>query len=294
MRRIPPDCTPLEFGPSDSSTTTFPRSTGGVPLPPRRIARSERLCLASLGPVQRAALVDRLYGVYRQTVWGDTREQFAANLFGVGSVRLKLFFGADDELAGFAYLGVERLPYGGRVHRVLFGGAFFRLGYRGGMRGLLFGLSEACRFKIRELGTPIAYVTRSSSPAAYRLLASTMPRIHPSRRCQTDADVESLLRLVSARRHYIPVGDTPWIVRSGAAPLDASRLSRIERDPEARFFLDRNPRFAQGEALLVWIPADAANILRGGFRLLCARMVRSSRLVNACFPRRKAKELVAR
>ncbi|MHA7653161.1 hypothetical protein ACX9NE_21405 [Mycobacterium sp. ML4] len=242
--------------------------------PPRRITRSERLCPATLGPVECTALVDRLYGIYSETVRGDTREQFAANLLGASRVRLKLFFGADDELAGFAYLGLEHVQHEGRVHGILYGGAFFQLGYRGGIRGLLFGLNEACRFKIRRPGTPIAYVTRSSSPAAYRLLASTMPRIYPSCGCGTPAELEPLMRVVSARRRYIPVSDNPWIVRSAAVPLDALRLGRIAGDQDVRFFLERNAGFAQGEALLVWIPADAANIARGVFRLLRAQTAR--------------------
>jgi hypothetical protein len=76
-----------------------------------------------------------------------------------------LFYGECDELAGFTYAGV-----------------FFRLGYRGGSSAMLWGLRQALRLKLREPLTLVAYCTRSSSPAVYRLLASLMPDIYPSRR----------------------------------------------------------------------------------------------------------------
>ncbi len=240
----------------------------------RRIVRSENLRAVSLEPAQRCALVDRLYGVYSETVHGDTRDEFEAQVFGAGEVRLQLFYGARDELAGFLYAGVERMEYAGRMHAVFCAGVFIRLGYRGGRLGALFGLRQALRFKVHEPRTSLAYLTRSSSPAVYRLLASTMPRVYPSRRYKTPTDVEALVRAFSVRRQYVPVGEDAWLVRSGATPLDASRLRRLEHNPEARFYVEHNPRFAEGESLLVWIPLDAANLVGGFVRMLRARLTR--------------------
>lgn len=241
---------------------------------PRRIVRSEYLRLASLDPSQRSSVIDQLYGVYSETVQGDTRDQFEAQVFGGGEVRLALFYGTRDELAGFTYAGIDRMEHRGRTHAVFCAGVFFRLGYQGGKSGALFGLREALRFKLREPRTPLAYCTRSSSPAVYRLLASTMPEIYPSRRYQTPANIEAVVRAFSVRRHYVPVSANSWVVRSGATPRNASRLRHINDDPEVRFYTELNPRYADSEALVVWIPLGPRNIIGGLSRLLRARLAR--------------------
>ncbi len=241
---------------------------------PRRIIRSEYLRMASLAAAQRSMVIDQLYGIYSETVQGDTREQFEAQVFGGGKVRLALFYGARDELAGFTYAGIDRMNHGGRTHAVFCAGVFFRLGCQGGKSGALFGLREALRFKLREPRTPLAYCTRSSSPAVYRLLASTMPEIYPSRRYQTPADIEAVVHAFGVRRKYVPVGEGPWVVSSGATPRNASRMRRINGDPEARFYTELNPRYADCEALVVWIPLGPVNIVGGLWRLLRGRLAR--------------------
>ncbi len=218
-RSVAGQCVPLVAAPMRSTSAITLREFVGereiiVPAPPsaapvrgdrpQRIVRSERLRLASLDASQRSTVIDHLYDIYSETVQGDTREQFEAQVFGGGEVRVALFYGTRDELAGFTFAGIHRMHHGGRTHAVFGAGVFFRLGYQGGKSSALFGLREALRFKLREPRTPLAYCTRSSSPAVYRLLASTMPEIYPSRRY--------------ARRSWArspPAGSTP---RSARAP----------------------------------------------------------------------------
>ncbi len=239
-----------------------------------RIVRKDYLRWASLEPAQRSALIDGLYAVYSATVRDLTRDEFETLVFGAGNGRLALFYGEGEELAGFTYARIERMEHAGRTHAVFCAGVYFRPGCRGGVLGALFGLREALRFKLRQPRTPLAYCTRSSSPAPYRLLASTMPRVYPSRKHQTPAEVEALACALTARRQYVRVGKSPWVVRSGATPRDASRLGRIEHDPDVRFYTELNPRFAEGHSLLAWVPLDAANVAGGLFRALRAKLAR--------------------
>ncbi len=241
---------------------------------PGRIVRSERVRLGSCWSERRSALVDRLYAVYSETVRGDTRDEFEAQVFGTGEHRLVLFYGECDELAGFAYAEIERVEHAGRRLAVFGAGVCFRVGYCGGLSAALWGFRQALRLKLRAPFTPLAYCTRSSSPAVYRLLASTVPKIYPSRRCATPVHIAALAHTISARRKYVPVGDGGWVVRSGAIPRDPSRLRRLGRDPDVRFYTELNPRFAEGESLLVWIPLDAVNVARGLGRVLRARSAR--------------------
>jgi hypothetical protein len=242
---------------------------------PRRIVGTEYLKSASLSPEQRSVVVDQFYDVYRESVRGYSREEFEAKVFGPEEFRMALCYGPRGEFAGGVCARIERFEHRGRPHAVFCASVYFRLGYRGGAASARFGLREALRFKLRQPRTSLAYLTRSSSPAAYRLLASRMPRIYPSRKRATPAEVEALMLAHAARRpQYVPVGEDHWVVRSAATPCNASRLRKLERDPDVRFYLQRNPRFADGEALLVWLPLDVANVAGGLCRLLRERFRR--------------------
>ena len=60
-------------------------------------------------------------------------------------------------------------------------------------------------------------------------------------------------------------------MRTPAKPHDASRLRRLDDDPDVRFYKELNPRFADGNSVLAWVPLNTPNIVGGLVRLLRAR-----------------------
>lgn len=262
---------PTVHAPSDTSDRAASTAQNNQP---KRVTRTNYLSAASLTPAQRTALIDDFFDIYRETVHGFDRTEFESQLFGAGEVRLALFYGADDELAGFATLQTENITHDNSTHAVYCGSTYFRLGYNGGPSSMLFGLREALRFKLRHPRTPLAYLTRNASPAVYRLIDSIMPTKYPSPACEAPAHIEALVRIVGQRRGYIPVAKSPWVVNSVATPHDPSRLQRLENDPSVQFYLRTNPQFAQGNSLLVWTPLNIPNIAGGFSRALRRRLRR--------------------
>jgi hypothetical protein len=260
--------------PGDADVSTPPSAPLLRRAHPRRIVRREYLQSSSLDPAQRCAMIDRLYGVYCETVCGDSRDEFEGLVFGAGEVRFALFYGTQGELAGFSYAAIERIANAGRRHAVFLGGVFFRLGYHSGALAVLFAIRQALRLRLRHPRVRMAYLTRSTTPAVYRLLATTFPRHYPDCRRQTPDEVEALVRELSVRRRYVPIGGNPWVVTEDTSLRVPSRLGRLEDNPLARFYIQLNPRFAEGESLLTWIPLDAANIAAGIFLSLRALLAR--------------------
>src|SRR5436305_888794 len=85
----------------------------------RRIVCTECLRASSVNLAANRALLDQLYAVYSETAHGTTREELEALILGAdGHFRLALFYGADDELAGFSYANIECVEHGGRRHAV--------------------------------------------------------------------------------------------------------------------------------------------------------------------------------
>jgi hypothetical protein len=265
-----------------------PAATGGAGLSPsataahnsaagklsKRISRTRYVYSESLSPAQRTALVDQLYEIYCETARGDSRDVFEALVFGANDVRIALFYGPVDELAGYSYVATEQIDHANRTYAVQRAGVFWRLGYGGGLSSMAFGLTNGLRYKFRHPRIPLAYLTRSTTPAVYRLLASLMPRVYPSPKLQTPDHVLALLPLLSARRGYVPVGGNPWVVREDTSLCEPSRLRRLDDDPYARFYTQLNPRFADGESVLTWVPLDLANIASGLFNVMRKRLAR--------------------
>ena len=185
--------------PGDADVPTPPSAPPLRRVHTGRIVRREILRSADLDPVQRSALIDRLYDIQCETLCGESRDEFEAGIFGEGEVCFALFYGARDELAGFSHAAIERIEHAGRKHAVFCAGVFFRQGYHGGLSALFFAIRQVLHFKLREPRTPLAYLTRSTTPVAYRLLAMATPRIYPSPRHQTPDEVDALVRELSMR-----------------------------------------------------------------------------------------------
>ncbi len=242
-----------------------------------RIVRCERVPSRSLSYDQRSALLDRLYCVYSETMYGHTREQFERHLFSAGELTFALYYGTFGELAGFAFNGVQCVTHGKSRMAAFSGGGFFRPGYNGcGVVAMFFGLRQALRFKLRQPGTALGYLARTSSPVAYCLFTRTMPRVYPCRTCATPVEVDNLVQSIGEGRHYVRTNADSWVVRSDAIPRDASRMSKLDDHPDVRFYSRINPRFCEGDALLVWIPLNAANIVGGLYRQVRLRVFRWS------------------
>lgn len=268
-QQIPTPATAGGVGPSPSAAAARNSAAGKRS---KRISHTAYLYAQSLNPAQRTALIDLLYETYCETVRGDSRDVFEALVFGAPDVRFALFYGPAGELAGYSYAATEQIDHAGRTYAVQRAGVFWRLGYGGGPSSMAFGLTNGLRYKFRHPRIPLAYLTRSTTPAVYRLLASLMPRVYPSPERQTPDHVLALIPLLSARRGYVPVDGNPWVVREDTSPCEPSRLRRLNDDPYARFYTELNPRFADGESVLTWVPLDLANIAGGLFNVMLRRL----------------------
>src|SRR3954454_897389 len=72
----------------------------------KRIVRTEYMRASSVDIAQRSELLEQLYACYSETAHGTTREQLKVLIDGAGEFWIALFYGANDELAGFSYASI--------------------------------------------------------------------------------------------------------------------------------------------------------------------------------------------
>lgn len=235
----------------------------------RRIASTRRVTLGDLPPAERERLCADAHALYSRYKSGVDRATFDRQFFADDAARVALFHADDGEFAGFACASLAHVTHGGRVHAVYSALLFVDTRFRGAREATFFALTEALRAKLRAPLTPLAYLGVVTSPASYRMFAAAMPTFYPNRRAPVPTAVAELVRSAVARRGLVFEDDERWLVRSLGVVRHPGRLSASETlrgDPDARHYVDHNPRFADGVAMLLWVPLTLAN--------LCGALVR--------------------
>jgi hypothetical protein len=258
-----------------SQTIPHPTSVSDPPRGERaargarlRVTRTSRVVLGELSEGERRDLCARAYEIYASFKKDVDRSTFERAFFSDDQARVALFHGEDEAFAGFAAASLRRVAHRGKEHAVYSALLFIDARYKGTREASLFALAEALRFKLREPWTPLAYMGVTSSPASYRMFSVTMPIFYPTRRGPVPPEIEGLVR-EAARVRGLALDPERWLVRGLGAPRHPERLRRaktLRDDPDARFYLEQNPGFADGTALLLWVPLT--------FRNICGAMVR--------------------
>ncbi|MEO0602588.1 MAG: hypothetical protein AAF211_14185, partial [Myxococcota bacterium] len=137
-----------------------------IDAPRESVARTRRLTWCRQSAAERHRLLDACYALYRETSSTLSRHELEAQ-FAHPSTRLGLFYAKSGALVGFSNAAVLRIDVDGRSHAVFSAGVYFRLCVRGGSASVVFGLTEALRYKLLAPHVPLAYMAMASSPAPY-------------------------------------------------------------------------------------------------------------------------------
>ncbi|APR82780.1 Hypothetical protein A7982_08129 [Minicystis rosea] len=227
------------------------------------IARTRHVVLGRLAASERMDLCTKAYAIYAMYKSGVDRVTFEQSYFSNDATRVSLYYGDDGALAGFTSSVIQRVEHEGRRHAVYSALLFIDTRYKGSAAASISCMLEALRFKLTEPSTPLACMGVITSPASYRRFAVTMPTMYPTRRAPVPAAIAALMRRTAELRGLAFVDDDRWLVRGSGAPKHPDRLrgsKTLADDPDARFYLDRNPTFGEGTGLLIWIPLDLVNL----------------------------------
>jgi hypothetical protein len=249
------------------NTSTRERQETGEAGTKARLARIpvtdvKHVVLSDLSPAERAKIIDDTYAISVAYFPDNTRDGFERAFFSGDRTWVFLYHGADGALCGFAALSLVRVSHEGKEHAVFKGTIVVDTRYKLVPEARLPILIEALRWKLSNPRTPVAYVGLCSSPSVYRLLAGSVPCIYPSRRAETPATIQALLLKAVRMRGCSVVDEDKLLVRATSRPAypDRIRASRsLQDDPDARFYLEQNPRF-EDLYMAVWLPLDLRNV----------------------------------
>ncbi len=236
------------------------------------LASSERLRLGDLHPGPRARLTAALYSLWSEYFVGADIHTFTKTHI-YEDTRLILGFGPGGDLAAFANLNVYALQVGTRRQRVITSGLFIRQDYRATAQMVQLGTREGLRIWSEHPTQPLGVLTLATHPLSFSAMSRLIRQFYPHPECETPSEIVETMHTI-ARLRNLPVDPKdPFLIRFPARSRhpDRIRASRTYRrgGPAIDRFESRAPDWAEGQALMVYMPFNTTNV-RGVIRQLPA------------------------
>jgi hypothetical protein len=231
-----------------------------------KIARSDIVVPSQLDPAARQAFIDALYKVHCEVFDGVTREAFAKYVVESKAEQtwINVHRNHAGEIVGYFALHVFERVLAGRLSAIFRAEAGTMRTYRGGNTNTSFGLKLALPYLLRHPGRRVYYLGSLVHPSSYCLFAKLFDVVWPSSRHPPPPDVLAFMdELANSFGLERVTSDNPltrqvhWITRD----------SEVERHywrhcdkPAARFFIEANPGYGEGDGLVTLVRVDAHNL----------------------------------
>lgn len=228
---------------------------------------AERIDPSVLDERRRAELSRQLYEVHRTAFAGLDRHAFDRYVVNspAQETRLLLYRSRNRELIG--YFGVHRfdMEVDGKPVVVFRAEVGLRPEFRQRDAVLSFWWTEATRFKIRHPGKDVYFFFVPVNPSSYAMVARYIHESYPGRSHDIPADKLRLMMQLASRFGLTPVHEGSPLVRKVGWMTQATGQEqdywRSSTNPYVRFYIDANPRFAEGHGLLTLVPVTITNTL---------------------------------
>lgn len=220
-----------------------------------------------LDPAARRALIDAIYPLHRQVFAGIDRAEFEAYVLEPGTPhRWLVVVRAGDSAVGYSTVHVRDLVVNGAPIRLVRGaGGLLPAHRKQGAPILSRFVAARCSWAmLTAQGRPTWFAGAIMSPASHRMVATMLSGMSPRPERPPSPEMTHLLHGVADAIGMPPsiTGD-PGVRRAGWTVhfSDAAR-ARIaaSTDPTTRYFLKRNPHFADGEGIVFLAPVTVRQI----------------------------------
>jgi CRP-like cAMP-binding protein len=231
-----------------------------------QIARSEVVVPSKLDPAAREAFIDALYKVHCEVFDGVTRDAFAKYVVESQAEQtwINVHRNHAGEIVGYFALHIFERELGGQSSAIFRAEAGTMRSYRGGNTNTRFGLKLVLPYLLRHPGRRIYYLGSLVHPSSYCLFAKLFDVIWPSARHPPPPAVLAFMdALANSFGLERVTADNPltrqvhWITRDSEAERNYWRNCN---KPAARFFIEANPGYGEGDGLVTLVKVDTHNL----------------------------------
>jgi hypothetical protein len=231
-----------------------------------KIARSDIVVPNKLDLAARQAFIDALYKVHCEVFDGVDRDAFAKYVVESRAEQTWINVHRNDagEIVGYFALHIFERRLAGRPSAIFRAEAGTMRTYRGGDTNTRFGLRLALPYLLRHPGRPVYYLGSLVHPSSYSLFAKLFDVVWPSSRHPPPPAVLAFMdELANSFGLERVSADNPltrkvhWITRDSEAERHYWRHCD---KPAARFFIEANPGYGEGDGLVTLVKVDAHNL----------------------------------
>ena len=231
-----------------------------------KIARSDVVIPSTLDTAARQRFIDALYQVHSQVFDGVSRDAFAHYVVESKAERTWVNVHRNDagEIVGYFALHIFERELGGQPSAIFRAEAGTLRTYRGGNTNARFGLRLALPYLLRHPGRRVYYLGSLVHPSSYCLFAKLFDVVWPSSRHPPPPAVLAFMdELANSFGLERVSADNPltrhvhWITRDSEVER---RYWRMCDKHDARFFIDANPGYGEGDGLVTLVHVDAHNL----------------------------------
>jgi hypothetical protein len=207
-------------------------------------------------PAERAGaeLLDAMYALYSEHYAAVTFERFADDLADKGHVLIVR--DAEGRMRGFSTLAVTETDCRGVPLRAIFSGDTIMHRDYWGHQSLAFGwIKFAGSVKAQAPGVPLYWFLITKGHRTYRYLSAFSINFYPRWDRPTPGHELEIMHILAKRRFESAFDERRGLIhhpvsRGHLRPELASVGELERRRDDVRFFLERNPDFAQGDELV--------------------------------------------
>jgi len=230
------------------------------------IARSDIVVPNKLDPAARQEFIDALYKVHCEVFDGVSRDAFAKYVVESKAERTWINVHRNDagEIVGYFALHIFERELGGQASAIFRAEAGTMRTYRGGDTNTRFGLKLALPYLLRYPGRPVYYLGSLVHPSSYSVFAKLFDVVWPSARHPPPPAVLAFMdELANSFGLARVTADNPltrrvhWITRD--SEVERHYWRQCDK-PAARFFIEANPGYGEGDGLVTLVKVDAHNL----------------------------------
>lgn len=243
---------------------------------------SRLVTLHTLGHSECRGLLSRIHAVQREVFHEvGSVDMFSDFVLGAGASELYAWLlerRDDGQLVGYNVIRYHECDVAGRRAGVYYADVGLLPGYRGQNRTLAAGLRLAIPRLLRNPGQPLFFHSFLQHPSIYVVIEKHARTFWPKQGAPVPPHVAELVRTLNRQSRVAPwsPGDD-WIVRLPTfinETAEQRAALHASTRPAVRYYLERNPHYAEGASLVLLIPLTLGNLLSGVKRTLQYRLAR--------------------
>ena len=252
----------------------------------KKSTRNEKVCgkfyiIQRLNPEKKESLMNNLYALLLK-LFGKVDEAVFYQFFRdprIKSTYLATCLNSENEFVGFFTLHVFRLSISNKKHLIFRGQTGLLRKYRRNTVNVFYLLFIILYQRILNPFCKMYIYSATLNPGIYRQLSRVLKQIIPGVNQPVsnkyDDLIEELLKFYNQKRKT-----DSWVTNISVFPKTSKQEDEYwkeSKDPHIKFFLDLNPNYKNGDALITLVPLTWFNILSSSIMVIAFFFKRTSR-----------------